>query len=747
VVDRLVIKDEISTRLQESVELCLKMGEGIMVAARQVSGEWRDTAYSELYACPECGISLEELEPRIFSFNSPYGACPKCGGLGTRLELDKELIISDPSLSLKEGAISAWRKGGKRMNIWYNRKLRRFAAEFGVPMNTPYERLPEEIRDILMYGTSEEEEEKYGAWFEGVVPNLMRRFEKTDSEYVKARILSYMSELPCPACKGARLRPTSLAVTIDGRNIMETTRLSVEQAYEFFSNLKLNAEQEQIAQQVLKEIRQRLSFMLSVGLSYLTLDRRSGTLSGGEAQRIRLATQVGSGLVGVCYVLDEPTIGLHQRDNRKLLDTLTRLRDMGNTVIVVEHDEQTIRTANHVIDMGPAAGEHGGRIVAQGTVKEITASKESLTGAYLRRSLYIPTPRKRRKPAKTDYLMVVGAREHNLKNLTVGIPLGLLVCVAGVSGSGKSTLVSETLYRSLMRALHNSGEKPGLHDKILGTDKIDQVIAINQSPIGRTPRSNPATYTGVFTHVRKLYAMVPEAKMRGYGPGRFSFNVRGGRCEACRGQGTKKIEMHFLPDVYVVCEECKGTRYERETLEIRYKGKNIADVLEMRVEEALKFFANFPKIRHILQTLDDVGLGYVALGQASTTLSGGEAQRVKLSSELARPSTGKTLYILDEPTTGLHFADIGKLLEVLNRLVDMGNTVLVIEHNPDVLKTADFIIDLGPEGGNAGGYIVAAGTPEQIMKNGKSYTGQFLKKHITNERKRHKPKRRPILET
>jgi excinuclease ABC subunit A len=746
VVDRLVVRSEIRARLQESVELCLRMGEGIMMLARQADNTWEDVIYSQLYACPTCGISLEELEPRIFSFNSPYGACPKCNGLGTRLELDEDLIVPDHSLSLKDGAINAWRKGGKRMNIFYNRKLRRFAADFGVSMTTPYASMPENVRNILLYGTDEEQEREHGAWFEGVIPNLMRRFERTDSEYVKARILSYMSELPCPACKGARLKPTSLAVTIEGKNIKEVTELSVEEAHKFFSNLSLTAEQEQIARQVLKEIRERLSFMLSVGLSYLTLDRRSGTLSGGEAQRIRLATQVGSGLVGVCYVLDEPTIGLHQRDNAKLLATLMRLRDLGNTVIVVEHDEGTIRSADHIIDMGPGAGEHGGTVVAQGSLDEIMNSPASLTGKYLRGDMRIPIPRKRRKPEKTEYITVVSAKEHNLKDLTIGIPLGLMVCVAGVSGSGKSTLINEILYRGLTRALYNTGEKPGAHDRILGIDKIDKVIAIDQSPIGRTPRSNPATYTGVFTHIRELYAMVPDAKMRGYGAGRFSFNVKGGRCEACQGQGTKKIEMHFLPDVYVVCEECKGTRYERETLEIRYKGKSIAEVLEMRVEEALKFFANFPKIRRILQTLDDVGLGYVALGQSSTTLSGGEAQRVKLAAELGKPATGKTLYILDEPTTGLHLADINKLLDVLNRLVDMGNTVLVIEHNLDVIKTADHVIDLGPEGGDAGGYVVACGTPEQIIKNGQSYTGCFLKRHLENARASKQRKQQPAVE-
>jgi excinuclease ABC subunit A len=747
VVDRLVVRSEIRARLQESVELCLKMGEGIMALARQAGNSWEDVTYSQLYACPECGISLEELEPRIFSFNSPYGACPKCDGLGTRLELDEDLIVPDHNLSLKDGAINAWRKGGKRMNIFYNRKLRRFAADFGVSVTTPFASIPENIRDILLYGTDEEQEREHGAWFEGVVPNLMRRFERTDSEYVKARILSYMSELPCPACKGARLKPTSLAVTINDRNIKEVTEFSVEMAHEFFSSLKLNAEEEQIARQVLKEIRERLSFMLSVGLSYLTLDRRSGTLSGGEAQRIRLATQVGSGLVGVCYVLDEPTIGLHQRDNAKLLATLVRLRDLGNTVIVVEHDEGTIRSADHIIDMGPGAGEHGGMVVSQGAPEEIIGDAASLTGKYLRGDLRIPLPRKRRKPEKSEYITVVGAKEHNLKDLTVGIPLGLMVCVAGVSGSGKSTLINEILYRGLMRALYNSGEKPGAHDKILGVDKIDKVIAIDQSPIGRTPRSNPATYTGVFTYIRELYAMVAEAKMRGYDAGRFSFNVKGGRCESCQGQGTKKIEMHFLPDVYVVCEECKGTRYERETLEIRYKGKNISEVLDMRVEEALKFFANFPKIRRLLQTLDDVGLGYVALGQSSTTLSGGEAQRVKLATELGKPATGKTLYILDEPTTGLHFADISKLLDVLNRLVDMGNTIVVIEHNLDVIKTADHIIDLGPEGGEAGGCVVACGTPEQVIRNEKSYTGSFLKKHLERQRNNRPKKTQPAIET
>jgi excinuclease ABC subunit A len=746
VVDRLVVRSDIRQRLQESVELSLRLGESIMLLARQAGNAWEDVIYSQLYACPTCGISLEELEPRIFSFNSPYGACPKCDGLGTRLELDEDLIVPDHSLSLQEGAINAWRKGGKRMNIFYNRRLRRFASDFGIPMTTPFEKLPEEICRVLLYGADEEDEKKHGAWFEGVIPNLMRRFERTDSEYVKARIMSYMSELPCPACKGARLKPTSLAVTIEERNIKEVTELSVEEAYKFFSNLKLGTEQAQIARQILKEIRERLSFMLSVGLSYITLDRRSGTLSGGEAQRIRLATQVGSGLVGVCYVLDEPTIGLHQRDNEKLIATLCRLRDLGNTVIVVEHDEETIRSADHIIDMGPGAGAHGGTVVAEGALEQIMDNPASLTGRYLRGEMRIPLPRKRRKPQKAEYITVVGAKEHNLKDLTVGFPLGLMVCVAGVSGSGKSTLVNEILYRALMRGLYNTGEKPGAHDKVLGLDKIDKVIAIDQSPIGRTPRSNPATYTGVFTQIRELYAMVPEAKMRGYGPGRFSFNVKGGRCEACQGQGTKKIEMHFLPDVYVICEECKGTRYERETLEIRYKGRSIAEVLEMPVEEALKFFANFPKIRRILQTLDDVGLGYVSLGQSSTTLSGGEAQRVKLATELGKPATGKTLYILDEPTTGLHFADINKLLDVLNRLVDMGNTIVVIEHNLDVIKTADYIIDLGPEGGEAGGYVVAGGSPEAVIKNPQSYTGQFLKRHLERERRIKTRKPQPAVE-
>ncbi len=735
VVDRLVVKPEIHTRLQDSVELALRMGESMLIVASRDKKGWSDNLYSQLYACADCGISLEELEPRIFSFNSPYGACPTCGGLGTRLELDEDLIVSDPSLSLTDGAVEAWRRGGKRMNIYYARKLREFAAHFDFPIHTPYRRIPEKLRECLMYGTDDDISETTGYHFEGVIPNLERRFENTQSEYVKARIHSYMSELPCPSCKGARLKPASLAVTVGEKNIRQVTEMSVEGAADFFGGIKLSREKQEIAKPILKEVRERLSFMISVGLGYLTLDRRSGTLSGGEAQRIRLATQVGSGLVGVCYVLDEPTIGLHQRDNSKLLDTLRRLRDLGNTVIIVEHDEATIRSAEHIIDIGPGAGGHGGTIVAQGSLEEILENRESLTSAYLRGDRSIKLPRKRRKQRRRHIVRLVGAREHNLKDLTIDFPLGLIICVTGVSGSGKSTLVNEILHRGLMRHLHHSREKPGQHDKILGADKIDKVIAIDQSPIGRTPRSNPATYTGVFTEIRKLFGLLPEAKIRGYGPGRFSFNTTGGRCEACQGQGTKRIEMHFLPDVYVTCEDCRGTRYDRETLEIRYKGKNISEVLDMPVEEAMRFFANHPKIKRILQTLYDVGLGYVALGQPSTTLSGGEAQRVNLSTELAKPATGNTFYILDEPTTGLHFDDIHKLLEVLNRLADRGNTVVVIEHNPDVIKTADHIIDLGPEGGDDGGYVVCTGTPEEVAKNPKSYTGQFLAEHVFNAEK------------
>ena len=730
VVDRLVVKDGVRPRLADSIETALTLAEGLVIISVQEGGQFRDTLFSELYACPDCNVSFEELAPRMFSFNSPYGACTTCDGLGTRLEFDPELILPDPSLSLSEGAIDAWRRGGKRMAIFYNRVIRNFCDDFNISCDTPFYKLDREVQNILLQGTNRKTERNYGTSFEGVIPNLERRFNRTESEYVKERLHSYMSELPCPACNGARLRPESLAVRVGGLSIGAVVRLSITQGLEFFDRLELSQEKTVIAHQVLKEIRERLRFLLDVGLSYLTLDRTSASLAGGEAQRIRLATQVGSGLVGVCYVLDEPSIGLHQRDNRQLLDTLLRLRDLGNTVIVVEHDEETIRSADWILDLGPGAGAHGGRIVAQGPIDEILKCPQSITAAYLTGVEQIEVPAQRRPVRKGHAITVRGAREHNLKNIDIVFPLGVFVCVTGVSGSGKSTLVSDILYRALVRRLYNSRIKPGDHDRVTGTEKIDKVIEIDQSPIGRTPRSNPATYTSVLDHIRQLFARIREAKIRGYKAGRFSFNVKGGRCEACQGQGTKRIEMHFLPDVYVTCEECKGRRFNRETLEIKYKGKNIADVLDMTVEEALGFFTNFPKIKALLQTLYDVGLGYVQLGQSSTTLSGGEAQRVKLAGELGKVATGQTFYILDEPTTGLHFEDIKKLLRVLNRLVDMGNTVVVIEHNLDVIKSADYIIDLGPEGGDGGGQIVVTGTPEEVINHPTSDTGKFLKPHL-----------------
>jgi len=735
VVDRLIIKEGVRTRLNESIETALKRAEGLVTISQFQNRKWIDSVYSELYACPDCGVSIDELSPRMFSFNSPYGACPTCGGLGTRIEFDEDLIVPDKMLTLREGAIDAWRRGGKRMAIWYSGVLREFAYSFGVALDTRFANLKDDIKRILLYGTTEEDEDKYGYEFEGVIPNLNYRFHHTESEYVKNRLLGYMSELPCPTCKGARLKKESLAVRINGKNICDTTKLSVTEAYEFFSTLKLSDEKKLIAEQILKEIKARLAFMINVGLTYLTLDRTSATLAGGEAQRIRLATQVGSGLVGVCYVLDEPTIGLHQSDNSKLINTLKNLRNLGNSIVVVEHDEETIRNADYILDLGPRAGDHGGRIVVQGTLEEVLKCPDSLTSAYLNGKIRIETPRRRRAIRKDSYILIKGARENNLKKIDVKIPLGVFVCITGVSGSGKSTLINEILYKGLMRKLYkHAREKPGAHTRIIGSERIDKVIEINQSPIGKTPRSNPATYTNVFNYIRAVFASTREAKIRGYAPGRFSFNVKGGRCEACQGQGTKKIEMHFLPDIFITCEQCKGARYNRETLEVRYKGKNISEVLDMTVEAALKFFANFPKIKRILQTLADVGLDYVKLGQSSTTLSGGEAQRVKLSSELGKVSTGRTLYILDEPTTGLHFADINNLLSVLNRLTDMGNTVVVIEHNMDVIKCADHIIDLGPEGGDEGGRIVAQGRPESIVKKkAKSYTGAYLEKYLNRK--------------
>ncbi|MFH0910241.1 MAG: excinuclease ABC subunit UvrA [Planctomycetota bacterium] len=726
VVDRIVMKPDVRSRLNDSLETALRLGEGLLVvSALEEGGAWSDTIYSEVYACPGCNISFEELTPRMFSFNSPYGACAACDGLGTRLELDPDLIVADPGLSLAEGAIEAWRKGGKRMAIYYARILRHFARDYRVSLHTPWRSLSKTVQEILLHG---DPEEKHGPGFPGVIPNLDHRFHATDSEFVKRRIHQYMSIQPCPACKGARLRPEALAVRVGGLSIRELTALTIENALAFFSALALPPEATEIARPILKEIEKRLRFLHGVGLEYLSLDRTAGTLSGGEFQRIRLASQVGSGLVGVCYVLDEPTIGLHQRDNQRLLKTLCEMRDLGNTVIVVEHDEEVIRSADHVVDLGPGAGARGGRVVAEGPVEAILASRDSLTGAYLAGALMIDLPPRPRAVDPPGGIRVRGARENNLKRIDVDFPLRALTCVTGVSGSGKSTLITEILYKALARELHGARTKPGRFARILGSGSADKIIAIDQTPIGKTPRSNPATYTGVFDLVRHLFARVPEAKIRGYGPGRFSFNVKGGRCEACQGQGVKKIEMHFLPDVYVRCEECRGRRYNRETLEVKYKGLNIADVLEMQIGEAVRFFKNHPKLHAGLLTLADVGLGYVALGQSSTTLSGGEAQRVKLASELSRRATGNTIYVLDEPTTGLHFDDIKKLLSVLNRLVDRGNTVIIIEHNLDVIKCADYIVDLGPEGGDRGGEVVATGTPEEIARRPESYTGRFLVK-------------------
>ena len=738
VIDRLVVKPAIQSRLSDSVEIALKLGEGLaLILVEEGKGKskgedegsdktkWREDYYSEKYACldhPE--VSMPELSPRCFSFNSPYGACKSCDGLGTILEFDPELIVPDANVSLSEGAIDAWRRGGKRMNIFYNRLLRRFCREFDISPDTPFKNIPAPIRQILLYGNTDDD--GTGPGFEGVIPNLTKRFKKTDSEFVKTRLHSFLSEQPCQDCNGARLRPESLAVLIADKTIYDVTRMSISQAREFFEQLKLSQEDRHIAKLILRELKHRLEFMVNVGLDYLTLDRTSGSLSGGEAQRIRLATQVGSALVGVCYVLDEPSIGLHQRDNVRLIHTLEHLRDIGNTVIVVEHDEETIRAADHVIDIGPGAGTHGGEVVAQGKVASIIAEKRSLTGQYLGGERQIKLPEKRRKVNLKYCLAIRGAEQNNLKNIDVSFPLGVFVCVTGVSGSGKSSLVRQVLLPATRRYLYNSREKPGKHKRLVGMKRIDKVIQIDQSPIGKTPRSNSATYTGVFDLIRQLFSKTREAKIRGYMPGRFSFNVKGGRCEYCQGQGTKKIEMHFLPDVYVTCETCKGTRYNRETLEIRYRGMNIADVLNMHIADALSFFENFPKIQRMLRTLCDVGLGYMTLGQSSTTLSGGEAQRVKLATELGKASTGHTLYVLDEPTTGLHFADIQHLLNVLNRLVDMGNTVIVIEHNLDVIKMADHIIDLGPEGGDKGGNVVGFGSPEDLAEIPASYTGSFL---------------------
>ncbi|MDP6686319.1 MAG: excinuclease ABC subunit UvrA [Candidatus Omnitrophota bacterium] len=729
VIDRLVIAKDIRERLADSVEIALKVGKGLVLVSKttEVKDKTASTEhlFSALYSCPKCDISYEEIEPRIFSFNSPYGACEACAGLGKKMEIDRDLVIPDKTKSLKQ-AIKPWRVGGMRIVLHYRRMLRRLGREYGFDIDTPFNKIPKKVKDIILDGSKKDDDVS----FEGVIPNLLRRLKETDSEFMRQEINKYTSESLCPLCKGKRLRRESLSIKIQDESISEITNLSIKDAKVFFDRLKLTSQQQNIARQILKEIVERLNFMTNVGLDYLTLDRLSSTLSGGEAQRIRLATQIGAGLIGVVYILDEPSIGLHQRDNAKLLGTLKALRDLGNTLIVVEHDETTIRNADYIIDLGPGAGKHGGHVVAKGDIKDILNSKKSLTGKYLRGQMEIPVPKKRRRPGKGKSLIVYGAKEHNLKNIDVEIPLGLFVCVTGVSGSGKSTLIDDILYKALAKHIYSSRQKPGIHDKIKGMEKIDKVIVVDQTPIGRTPRSNPATYTGLFSFIRNLFSKLPESRMKGYLPGRFSFNVKGGRCEACQGDGIKKIEMHFLPDIYVKCEVCNGRRYDHETLQVLYKGKSIADVLEMRVEDGVELFKNIPAIRQKLKILCDVGLGYIELGQSATTLSGGEAQRVKLATELSKIGTGKTLYILDEPTTGLHFADIEKLLNVLHALVGAKNTVLVIEHNLDVIKSADHIIDLGPGGGDAGGRIIASGSPEEIIKARSSYTGSYLKKHI-----------------
>ncbi len=738
VVDRLVRRDGIERRLTDSLETALRLAEGV-AEVQIVPREGDDSesteevlTFSQHLACPTCGLSFEELAPRNFSFNSPYGACPTCDGLGTRFEVDPELVVQDPDLSIAGGAIIPW--AGAR-GEYFGRVLEAVAEAGDFSVTTPWRKLKKADQNTVLFGSGTKKvhvqyRNRYGrvrsydTHYEGVVPWLTRRHSEADSDYARETIEGYMREVPCPACKGARLKPASLAVTVAGRNLFELSDLSLGEATDLMSSLELSERDHLIADRVLKEIRARMQFLLDVGLDYLSLNRSAATLAGGEAQRIRLASQIGSGLVGVLYVLDEPSIGLHQRDNHKLIETLIRLRDLGNTVIVVEHDEDTIRIADHIVDIGPGAGEHGGNVVVSGPLPALLKSKESITGQYLTGKRKIPVPAFRREPK--GMLTVKGAREHNLKRIDVDFPLGCLVAVTGVSGSGKSTLVNDILLKYLMQKIYRSKEVPGLHTRVVGVDALDKVISIDQSPIGRTPRSNPATYTGVFDHVRRLFSATTEAKVRGYQPGRFSFNVKGGRCEACAGDGTIKIEMHFLPDVYVPCEVCKGARYNRDTLDITFKGKNISDVLDLPCEEALEFFSNQPPIARHMQTLVDVGLGYVRLGQPAPTLSGGEAQRIKLASELSKRSTGHTIYVLDEPTTGLHFEDIRKLLAVLSRLVDQGNTVLVIEHNLDVIKTADWIIDLGPEGGWRGGQVVVEGTPEQVAAHPTSYTGKFL---------------------
>jgi excinuclease ABC subunit A len=737
VVDRLSVRPGLRKRLADSLELAVGLAGGLVIVS-VLGGE--EYTFSQNFACPKCGFSYEELSPRLFSFNSPYGACPTCTGLGITMEIDPDLVIPDKNKSLADGAIAPFSRSAN----YYPQILEAMAQHYGFSTEVPVRELKPEHLDLILYGNRGERfrvnyENRWGevrvfeSDFEGVIPILERRYREAQSDAARSEYEEYMSSRPCPACGGKRLKPEALAVKVGGLNIAEVTALSVRQAQEFFARLELTERERLIAERVLKEIQARLGFLINVGLDYLTLDRTTGTLSGGEAQRIRLATQIGSSLMGVLYILDEPSIGLHQRDNARLIRTLEELRDLGNSVLVVEHDRETMEAADFLVDIGPGAGEQGGEVVVAGTLEEVKACPRSLTGQYLSGRRHIPVPATRRKPSG-NWLTVLGASEHNLKNIDVKIPLGVFVCVTGVSGSGKSTLVNDILYRRLAQDLNGARTLPGRHRDILGKEHLDKVIAIDQSPIGRTPRSNPATYTGAFDPIREVFSLTPEARMRGYKPGRFSFNVRGGRCEACRGDGILKIEMHFLPDVYVPCEVCKGKRYNRETLEVKYKGKSIADVLEMTVSEALQFFANIPRIKAKLQTLYDVGLGYIRLGQPATTLSGGEAQRVKLATELSRRSNGRTLYILDEPTTGLHFYDIEKLLQVLQRLVDAGDTVLVIEHNLDVIKCADYVIDLGPEGGEGGGRVVACGTPEEVAACPESYTGQFLRRVLEQER-------------
>jgi excinuclease ABC subunit A len=730
VVDRVATDPEIRQRLTESLEHGLALSDGIIKVLQADTGT--EQAYSEHYACPEHPeVSLPDIAPRNFSFNSPHGACPHCTGLGTRLEVDPEAVIPNRRLTLAEGAIRPWAKTTSRMN-WYAKLLEGVSRTMGIPLDVPVSDMkPADLR-VILYGAGGIEitmrgpgGRSYHTSYEGVIPNMERRYHDTDSEFVRKEIEKYMTERECPVCHGKRLKPEILAVTIGDKSIVDLTMMSIGDAMHLFESLEFGPRETQIARQILKEIGARLTFLRDVGLSYLTLDRSANTLAGGEAQRIRLATQIGSSLMGVLYILDEPSIGLHQRDNDRLITTLVRLRDLGNTVIVVEHDEDTIRMADYVIDIGPAAGEHGGEVVAAGTPEEVAATPDSLTGQYLNHVKEIKIPAKRRR-GNAKSLTIKNAREHNLQGIDVHIPLGMLVTVAGVSGSGKSSLVNDILAKKLAQVYHRAGDLPGKHDDIVGLGNLDKVISVDQSPIGRTPRSNPATYTGVFADIRELFAQTPEAKIRGYKAGRFSFNVKGGRCELCRGDGIIKIEMHFLPDVYVTCEECKGRRYNREALEIHYKGKNISDVLDMTVEEGVKFFENIPAVRRKMETLNNVGLGYIHLGQSATTFSGGEAQRIKLATELARRSTGRTLYILDEPTTGLHFEDVSRLLGVLNALVDTGNTVLVIEHNLDVIKSCDWVIDMGPEGGNGGGLIIAQGTPEQVATEPESHTGRYL---------------------